>query len=123
MTLAAVDRLVRHATIFEMNVESYRRRSMEAKRQRGRPPTFVTITDTSSHPDRRAIPDCVSPANKCGIRRRMARNRCLRSLLATARRFCGLIFGTWRRLTPYRGHQAESSINRRYPTKHVFSDT
>lgn len=38
MTLAAVDRLVHHATIFEMNVESYRRRSaMEAKRQRGRP--------------------------------------------------------------------------------------
>ncbi len=27
MTLAAVDRLVHHATIFEMNVESYRRRS------------------------------------------------------------------------------------------------
>lgn len=26
MTLAAVDRLVHHATIFEMNVESYRRR-------------------------------------------------------------------------------------------------
>ena len=27
MTLAAVDRLVHHATIFEMNVESYRRRA------------------------------------------------------------------------------------------------
>ena len=26
MTLAAVDRLVHHATIFEMNVESFRRR-------------------------------------------------------------------------------------------------
>ena len=26
MTLAVVDRLVHHATIFEMNVESYRRR-------------------------------------------------------------------------------------------------
>ena len=26
MTLAAVDRLVHHSTIFEMNVESYRRR-------------------------------------------------------------------------------------------------
>ncbi|MCC2609784.1 IS21-like element helper ATPase IstB [Neorhizobium petrolearium] len=45
MTLAAVDRLVHHATIFEMNVESYRRRSaMEAKRQRGRPPIYATIT-------------------------------------------------------------------------------
>jgi hypothetical protein len=27
MTLAAIDRLVRHATILEMNVESYRRRA------------------------------------------------------------------------------------------------
>jgi DNA replication protein DnaC len=44
MTLAAVDRLVHHATIFEMNVESYRRRTaMEAKRTRGRPPAFATI--------------------------------------------------------------------------------
>ncbi|NTJ35841.1 ATP-binding protein [Agrobacterium rhizogenes] len=48
MTLAAVDRLVHHATIFEMNVESYRRRSaMEAKRQRGRPPLYATINDTN----------------------------------------------------------------------------
>lgn len=29
MTLAAVDRLVHHATIPEMNVESYRRRSAQ----------------------------------------------------------------------------------------------
>jgi DNA replication protein DnaC len=29
MTLAAVDRLVHHATIFEMNVESFRRKSAE----------------------------------------------------------------------------------------------
>ena len=27
MTVAAIDRLVHHATIFEMNVESYRRRT------------------------------------------------------------------------------------------------
>ncbi|WP_322884692.1 IS21-like element helper ATPase IstB (plasmid) [Sinorhizobium medicae] len=48
MTLAAVDRLVHHATIFEMNVESYRRRSaMEAKRQRGRPAAFATIKSSS----------------------------------------------------------------------------
>jgi DNA replication protein DnaC len=47
MTLAAVDRLVHHATIFEMNVESYRRRSaMEAKRQRGRPASYATISNT-----------------------------------------------------------------------------
>lgn len=43
MTLAAVDRLVHHATIFEMNVESYRRRTA-AQRQSGagRPPTYAT---------------------------------------------------------------------------------
>jgi len=45
MTLAAIDRLVHHATIFEMNVESYRRRAaLERKRSRGRPPTHATIT-------------------------------------------------------------------------------
>jgi DNA replication protein DnaC len=38
MTLAAVDRLVHHATILEMNVESYRRRAaIERKRAPGRP--------------------------------------------------------------------------------------
>jgi DNA replication protein DnaC len=47
MTLAAVDRLVHHATIFEMNVESYRRRSaMEAKRTRGRSTAFATLNNT-----------------------------------------------------------------------------
>jgi DNA replication protein DnaC len=44
MTLAAVDRLVHHATIFEMNVESYRRRAaIERKRGPGRPPTRATV--------------------------------------------------------------------------------
>lgn len=48
MTLAAVDRLVHHATIFEMNVESYRRRAaLEEKRQRGRPASFATIKAAS----------------------------------------------------------------------------
>jgi DNA replication protein DnaC len=47
ITLAAVDRLVHHATIFEMNVESYRRRSaLAAKRSRGRPAAFATIKNT-----------------------------------------------------------------------------
>jgi DNA replication protein DnaC len=32
MTLAAVDRLVHHSTIFEMNVESYRRRVAASER-------------------------------------------------------------------------------------------
>jgi len=35
MTLAAVDRLVHHATIFEMNVESYRRRTALARQKQG----------------------------------------------------------------------------------------
>lgn len=43
MTLAAVDRLVHHATIFELNVESYRRRSaLERQRAPGRPPSRAT---------------------------------------------------------------------------------
>jgi DNA replication protein DnaC len=48
MTLAAVDRLVHHATIFEMNVESYRRRiAIERKRGQGRPPARATISVSS----------------------------------------------------------------------------
>ena len=48
MTLAAVDRLVHHATILEMNVESYRRReAIENKRARGRPNSFATIKTAS----------------------------------------------------------------------------
>jgi DNA replication protein DnaC len=44
MTLAVVDRLVHHATIFEMNVESYRRRiALERKRGSGRPPVHATV--------------------------------------------------------------------------------
>ena len=43
MTLAAIDRLVHHATIIEMNVESYRRRTaLERKRGPGRPPSHAT---------------------------------------------------------------------------------
>jgi len=43
MTLASVDRLVHHATIFEMNIESYRRRTAhERKRPLGRPPSRAT---------------------------------------------------------------------------------
>lgn len=44
MTLAAIDRLVHHATILEMNVESYRRNAaLERKRGQGRPATRATI--------------------------------------------------------------------------------
>lgn len=43
MTLAAVDRLVHHSTIFELNVESYRRRTaVDQKRGPGRPATRAT---------------------------------------------------------------------------------
>lgn len=43
MTPAAVDRLVHHATIFELNVESYRRRTAEARRAGpGRPANVTT---------------------------------------------------------------------------------
>jgi len=49
MTLAAVDRLVHHATILELNVESYRRRAaLERQRRPGRPPSHATA---KSKPD------------------------------------------------------------------------
>ena len=48
MTLAAVDRLVHHATIFEMNVDSYRRKeAIDKARGAGRPPTRATIKASS----------------------------------------------------------------------------
>lgn len=48
MTLAAVDRLVHHATILEMNVESYRRRTaLERKRGPGRPPSRATTKNVA----------------------------------------------------------------------------
>src|SRR5258705_9153850 len=52
MTLAAIDRLVHHATILEMNVESYRRReALDRKRSRGRPPTHATTKETENAED------------------------------------------------------------------------
>jgi DNA replication protein DnaC len=44
MTLAAVDRLVHHSTIFELHVESYRRRTAMQRKQQGpgRPAIFAT---------------------------------------------------------------------------------
>ena len=48
MTLAAIDRLVHHATILELNVESYRRKAaIERKRGRGRPALKATIKSSS----------------------------------------------------------------------------
>jgi DNA replication protein DnaC len=52
MTLAAIDRLVHHSTILEMNVESYRRReALNRKRGRGRPPTHTTIKEAEKAED------------------------------------------------------------------------
>ena len=50
MTLAAVDRLVHHATIFEMNVESFRRRTALARKKPGlgRPALHATIKNVES---------------------------------------------------------------------------
>ena len=47
MTVAAVDRLVHHSTILEMNVESYRRRTAQEAHtpaKRARPPTTPPAT-------------------------------------------------------------------------------
>ena len=49
MTLAAIDRLVHHSTILEMNVESSRRREgLDRKRGRGRPAAHATIKKTEN---------------------------------------------------------------------------
>ena len=48
MTVAAIDRLVHHATIFEMNVESYRRRTAIARKSPETPRTSTTETTTPS---------------------------------------------------------------------------
>ena len=51
MTLAAIDRLVHRASIFELNVESYRRRAaVETKRGRGRIASCATPTNTKVNP-------------------------------------------------------------------------
>ena len=48
MTLAAIDRLVHHATILEMNVDSYRRKeAIDRARGLARPPTRATIKASS----------------------------------------------------------------------------
>ena len=55
MTVAAVDRLVHHATILELNVESYRRRSaLDQKRRPGRPPTRATPASLAADAERQS---------------------------------------------------------------------
>jgi DNA replication protein DnaC len=52
MTLAAVDRLVHHATILEMNVESYRRKAaLDRKRGPGRKPVHTTARQLENSAD------------------------------------------------------------------------
>ena len=46
ITIAAIDRLVHHATILEMNTESYRRRAA-VRRKADDPPTPPTTTTDS----------------------------------------------------------------------------
>lgn len=48
MTLAAVDRLVHHATIFELNVESYRRKAAEKAKGPGRPSQKASPADMNA---------------------------------------------------------------------------
>ncbi|MEY2925582.1 MAG: hypothetical protein RL367_59 [Pseudomonadota bacterium] len=49
MAVAAIDRIIHHATIFEINVESYRRRAAIQQKQKGagRPPNYATVKGTS----------------------------------------------------------------------------
>jgi hypothetical protein len=56
---AGLDRLVHHATLFELNVDSYRRRTaMDNKRSRGRPATRATRkTSHSVSPGDNDAPD------------------------------------------------------------------
>ena len=66
MTLAAVDRLVHRATIFELNVESYRRRaavaSTQAQRGRGRDAERATPANTDVAPRLPVAGDAASNA-------------------------------------------------------------
>jgi DNA replication protein DnaC len=64
MTLAAVDRLVHHATLFEMNVDSFRRRTAVNRKHNGlgRPPTFATpknvglMSPSDNQPENELLP-------------------------------------------------------------------
>lgn len=59
MTLAAVDRLVHHATILEMNVDSYRRRAALERKQHGagRPAIYATAKNVGVPPPRDNQPE------------------------------------------------------------------
>jgi len=69
-TLAAVDRLVHHATIFEMNVESYRRRTALQRKQHGPGPPAKRATPKNlrspSSDDQQPASHPVCRATACG---------------------------------------------------------
>jgi DNA replication protein DnaC len=52
MTVVAVGRLVHHSTVFELNVESYRRRTALQRKQQGpgRPVSFATPNNVGVQP-------------------------------------------------------------------------
>ncbi len=57
MTFVAIDRLVHRATIFELNVESYRRRAaVESKRRRGREASQAKPVNTPINPSVDVLP-------------------------------------------------------------------
>jgi DNA replication protein DnaC len=64
MTLAAVDRLVHHATLFEMNVPSYRQRAAANRKQNGmgRPASYATpknvglVSPSDNQPENQPLP-------------------------------------------------------------------
>lgn len=84
MTLAAVDRLVHHATILELNVESYRRRTAVERRKRpGRPrarQSTLPLTDAprqsgcESPCSRRPPPQCSPSPRRPRLSPRLSRS-------------------------------------------------
>lgn len=54
MTLAAIDRLVHHATILEMNVESYRRRAAQQNRAEIKPQDATSVDRTTGRSSKSA---------------------------------------------------------------------
>ena len=68
MTLAAVDRLVHHSTIFEMNVESYRRRVAAARAPRKPRGVSDSKSDSDSKRDNDSVnhADETSASPSCG---------------------------------------------------------
>ena len=67
MTLAAIDRLVHHATILEMNAESYRRReaqeTQKLSRAKNEPTPAVDSVDEVHNPDPTAGQGLIHPAH------------------------------------------------------------